>query len=58
LPELVSDYAKGVTFVRLEPPVSAWEFFVSFLGDDPPTPPARGFLKLLRSGLVATSTDH
>ncbi len=50
LPEIVTDYTDDVTFVPLKPPVGIWQFFVSFLGDEPPTPAARAFLAMLRSG--------
>lgn len=50
LPEISADYAEGVTFVPLAAPLGVWEFFVSFLGDEPPTPVAGAFLSLLRSG--------
>jgi DNA-binding transcriptional LysR family regulator len=52
LPEIAADYAVGVTFVPLAVPIGVWEYFVSFLGDEPPTPVAKAFLALLQAGPV------
>jgi DNA-binding transcriptional LysR family regulator len=49
LPEIMADYANGVTFVPLASPISAWEFFMSFVGDEPQAPAAKAFFAVLQS---------